>query len=541
MTSPGPTSSNTSTTAVPFAPWVEWHEEACRNARTLITAVNQRRGRAIYLDSADLDPSSGPRYLATLAELRDGGFVGPDDDIAVTPVTTKPPGAGIVWRRADPFVRRCHDSALHRAFDRPWVAAQMALACAGAIAFAFVLRTDGLDLHAHPTQIPAIIIVGLIAVFIHEMGHALVTVHYGRHVRMAGLRLHLGSPAFYVESLDALLLTRRQRLLQAAAGPWAEWLATSVAALVFLGISHNNATAAILHRFVIVNAVVLASNLLPFVGLDGALLFADAINEPDLTFRANNPTLDGLERQRLLIVYSTLNAIAAAGLLLLAAFFWWQLFAGVILGLWSAGPFGIATLALAGVGLGHQLWNTASASLAPIVTHALRIRSKLVFRAQRRWRVRAVTALRALPDIAVLNESDLGILAGHLERVCVRGALEPVADSPFVIRRAPRAHRGATGAPPLTKGTVATWAEMTDPQLFAGADLVVLPPRWRSLLTPNVNADHKEPTDRHTIDTRDHRTNHLPSARLPQPDAKSRALTDLLCRDVTDRCDCEGR
>ena len=73
-----------------------------------------------------------------------------------------------------------------------------------------------------------IIRTGLIAVAIHDIGHALVTIHYGRHVRSAGLRLHLGTPAFYVESLDAPLLTRRQRIIQAAAGPWFEWLFTSV-------------------------------------------------------------------------------------------------------------------------------------------------------------------------------------------------------------------------------------------------------------------------------------------------------------------------
>ena len=55
------------------------------------------------------------------------------------------------------------------------------------------------------------------------------TGHHGRRVDSIGFRLHLATPAFYVESVDALHMTRRQRIVQAAAGPWAEWLVTSVA------------------------------------------------------------------------------------------------------------------------------------------------------------------------------------------------------------------------------------------------------------------------------------------------------------------------
>ena len=48
----------------------------------------------------------------------------------------------------------------------------------------------------------------------------------------AGVRVHLGVPAFYIDSIDALLLPSRTRLRQALAGPWAEWLFTSVVAMV---------------------------------------------------------------------------------------------------------------------------------------------------------------------------------------------------------------------------------------------------------------------------------------------------------------------
>ena len=58
--------------------------------------------------------------------------------------------------------------------------------------------------------------------FMHELGHAVVLVHYGRRVKSAGFMIYFGSPAFFVESSDGLMLDRRQRIVQSFAGPYAE-------------------------------------------------------------------------------------------------------------------------------------------------------------------------------------------------------------------------------------------------------------------------------------------------------------------------------
>ena len=63
-----------------------------------------------------------------------------------------------------------------------------------------------------------------------------------------------------IESLDGLLLTRRQRLPQAAGGPWAELLCMSGVALALAAIPDGNALALILHRFIVMNTLVLATN-----------------------------------------------------------------------------------------------------------------------------------------------------------------------------------------------------------------------------------------------------------------------------------------
>ena len=47
--------------------------------------------------------------------------------------------------------------------------------------------------------------------FVHELAHASALVHYGRRVKSAGFMIYFGSPAFFIESSDGLMLERGQR------------------------------------------------------------------------------------------------------------------------------------------------------------------------------------------------------------------------------------------------------------------------------------------------------------------------------------------
>ena len=81
------------------------------------------------------------------------------------------------------------------------------------------------------------------------------------------------------------MLTRRHRIIQAAAKVWAEWLFTSLAA-IWLWRSPLPFAIPLLHRFVLLNAATIATNLLPFTGLDGSWLLAAATATPDLARRS---------------------------------------------------------------------------------------------------------------------------------------------------------------------------------------------------------------------------------------------------------------
>jgi hypothetical protein len=105
---------------------------------------------------------------------------------------------------------------------------------------------------------------------------------------------------------------------------WAEWLFTAVTAIV-LWLAPWPAAVPIVHRFVLLNAATIATNLLPFASLDGSWLLADTIRMPDQAHRSRGSVsrlitcLAGKDPVSVgdwaLADYRALNGLAAAALL----------------------------------------------------------------------------------------------------------------------------------------------------------------------------------------------------------------------------------
>jgi hypothetical protein len=425
--------------------WTEFHQEASRGGHAYRLLVNHRTQQAIDLSAAEAHicrqlgadehvDNAGPSARAFLRELRDEGFLASNPPPAEPGrrVTASLAAMDVHWRGADRLVRAIHNRGARHFFHPVAVAAQVVLAVAGLVALtAVICSRQAFQLRVHPAQIPAVIGLSLAAVAVHEFAHALAVVHYQRRVDAAGVRLHLGVPAFYIEAVGALLLTRRQRLIQAAAGAWAEWLFTAAAALV-LWLSPLPAAVAvsILHRFVLLNAATIASNLAPFVGLDGYWLLADGLRIPDLASRCRGsvsqlitslagkgPVTAG---EWMLAGYRTLNGIVAAGLLVTAGFFWYQLFGDLVGALIRHGPAGWLVLTCAAVILARSAITAAVSQLPAAADAARALHQAISFRLQWRWRIPATRHLTAtIPQLAGLNGHQLGLLAGHLRRTRV--------------------------------------------------------------------------------------------------------------------------
>lgn len=418
-----------------FAHGVDVRSERCGGGRTLYTVVDHRKRVAIEFDDGDLTPS-GELEPGLLAALRDEGLLG---DAA--PASSDGPAArGPVRRslrrfldtldvsstRGEGLARWVYRAGARHAFRPVAVALQVVVAVAGVVAAVVGLRSGpGVELRLDASMLPAFIALGVVAVIVHELAHAVVVVHYGRAVDRVGFRLHLGSPAFYVESVGALLLTRRQRMIQAAAGPWAEWVFTSLLAIAALPLADHTLLAVLLARFVALNAFNVVSNLLPFVGLDGSHILADAIGVPDLNRRSRGAVgrlvLDLVQRRRPtagalgLAGYATANLAVATVLLVLAGFLWFETFADLIHTLADGGPGGWAVLALAAVVLGRPALLAIRPQAEQGIANLLELVDELRFRRTIPWRVAAVERLRRTEQaVAALSLEQLNLLAGQL-------------------------------------------------------------------------------------------------------------------------------
>src|SRR5205807_4643397 len=90
---------------------------------------------------------------------------------------------------------------------------------------------------------------------------------------------------FFVESTEVLLLDKKSRLTQSAAGPFADMIVGAVASLVawrFPGWFLSET----FYRFAVLNYVSVLMNLVPLLELDGYWLLAEAIDMPDLRPRS---------------------------------------------------------------------------------------------------------------------------------------------------------------------------------------------------------------------------------------------------------------
>ncbi len=343
----------------------------------------------------------------------------------------------IDWKGADRLVRFCYRNLLRPFFWWPVALVSGLVALAGLAAFIDVAVSGRFTIggESAPTEAAILLALAFFLTFMHELGHSVVISHYDRKVKSAGFMIYFASPAFFVEATDSLMLERRQRILQASAGPFTELIIAGVAALVIFAFP-DGPLADLLYKFALLNYIVIFLNLVPLLELDGYWILSDLIQIPDLRPRSLQFIQHDLWhkiriRERLTPQEWGLGAYGFAGIAFTIFSFWtgllfWNvIFKNLILGLWQGGIGSKVLLVL----LAAFLAGPIIRGLLKLALSLFRRVSGLVravrFRLETTWRVEAAQLIDALPAFDDLPEEVLSDLAGRV-RLRILHAGEPV-------------------------------------------------------------------------------------------------------------------
>ena len=343
----------------------------------------------------------------------------------------------IEWKGADRLVRFCYRNLLRPFFWWPVALVSGLIALAGLAAFIDVFASGRFSLgeESAPTEAAILLALAFFLTFMHELGHSVVISHYDRKVKSAGFLIYFGSPAFFVEATDSLMLERRQRIIQASAGPFTELIIAGVASLVIFAFP-DGPLGDLLYKFALLNYIVIFLNLVPLLELDGYWILSDLIQMPDLRPRSLQFIQHDLwhkirAHERLTPQEWGLGGYGVAGIAFTifsfyTGYFFWEVIAkNLVLGLWRGG-----------VGSKVLLVLLAAFLAGPIIRGLLKLALTLVrrvsglvravrFRLETTWRVEAAQLIDALPAFDDLPEEVLSDLAGRV-RLRILHTGEPV-------------------------------------------------------------------------------------------------------------------
>jgi CRP-like cAMP-binding protein/Zn-dependent protease len=385
-----------------------------------------------FESSGDLDPDSVIDIVRTLYE---GNFFEQEyrdvDELvarALDPVSdrrrrvrTFAKTLTIEWKKAHEVVQWLYDHGLKYAFLKPVIALQVVVAIAGLVAFVDLVVSGSFTVGGASVAASfiALWILDYFSVVIHELGHAVILIRNGRRIKSAGFMIYFGSPAFFVESSDSLMMDRRQQIVSSAAGPYAETVLASLSSLIVWSfpdwfLSRTLFIAAALNYYLVM------MNLIPLLELDGYYILADVIQVPDLRPRSLGFLRDDLLRkvrhwehfskQEVGLALYGILGIAFTIFVLYSSFRYWKIIFGPLIeGLWNGGSLTrLLLFALALFVIGPVI-RGLFALLGSVARRIRGIVRRIRFRLETSWRVEAAELVDALPifddvPVDILNE-----------------------------------------------------------------------------------------------------------------------------------------
>jgi len=390
-----------------------------------------------FTDSGEMELSG----VADLVyQLRIGNFLTDtyEDLMASVKRALEPPSAratarqfartlSVEWNGANRLVEWNYRHVF-RYFFRPWLAlSALVAALAGGLAFISLYRSGRFSLSAESAASVSLILLVMdyFLTYMHELGHAVVMTHYGRKVKSAGFMIYFGSPAFFVESSDALLMEREQRLLQSFAGPYTELVIAGAVSAIAWAVP-DWALSPILYKFALLNYFVIFLNLVPMLELDGYFILADAIQVPDLRprslrfmryeFWGKIRRRDRFTKQEAgLAAYAILGVLFTIVSVFWSVIFWRSIFGGLVSALWNGGPIGRLLLVALALFIAGPVLRGAIAIARALIRRIRALVAAVRFKLQTSWRVEAAELIDQLPMFDDLPEDVLSDLAGRVE------------------------------------------------------------------------------------------------------------------------------
>jgi CRP-like cAMP-binding protein/Zn-dependent protease len=349
----------------------------------------------------------------------------------------------VEWKGAHGLVAWFYRYLL-RWFFISWVLVLSSIAAVGGfVAFIAVYRSGQFGLSAGSAASESLLLLAMsyFLTFMHELGHATVLIHYGRRVKSAGFMIYFGSPAFFVDSSDGLMLDRGQRIVQSSAGPFTE-LIIAGAASVFVWVFPGAGLSPILYKFALLNYFVIFLNLVPMLELDGYWILSDLIQVPDLRPRSLQFIRYDLwrklrHRERFtkqevgLALYGTIGVAFTILSLYWSVFFWQEVFGGLVHALWDGGAASRILMVALALFLAGPLLRGLIGLLRNLGRKAKALVARIRFKLETSWRVEAAQLIDASPMFGDLPEDVLSDLAGRVQ-------LRTVPAGAYVFRQGDR-------------------------------------------------------------------------------------------------------
>ncbi len=138
-----------------------------------------------------------------------------------------------------------------------------------------------------------LILANTLVIGIHELAHGVATKHIGRELDRVGVLLYWGMPAFFVDTRDIWLSSRKQRIFVTWAGPHSGLIIGATVGVLLTAVANNfppavtqTLWATFLYQVGFLAFLSVFFNLNPLLELDGYFILMDWLEMPGLRSRS---------------------------------------------------------------------------------------------------------------------------------------------------------------------------------------------------------------------------------------------------------------